>query len=616
MITSNKSVLFNSERGRDIYVEGQRIIIKISPESAPLINTSDSYLQFSVLLGNNKTGQANPNYVIPDPLLGSNCFRSMTIRSGDGSVVLEQLNSMALWTAMKNFYGSNENDENLRAIFEGQASLVNERYYDVNDGANPNSNTSWATRGGNLRNPNRGGGFGSQYYEMNNMTSDNAKKVQVQYRFPMSGLLSSMKSELLPVLVLQGLVIELELMEGSRFLRLQNVEEKINGTVNRHQLGYGLVEDGWVQKTAGQANQTYSATPSAYGLYGYWDSVDTGAAQQNTNVPAATPITGLILQKSADGGDKFGLDNIQNCSIKVGSKVRVFYDLQTINSVDVTGALIDSVVTSVFKDTNGRINIRFNPFTTKALHANITTGQISVGNPIVCSLTSGETPATFTHVNTAAQLKGYINKHHYEISDVEYVANVVQTPPQYLEAMVKQVKSGKLRIQYNSYRDIAVNIPIGSLANEMNIFTDLQRCYSLFGLNEVLTNHTFLDESFKPSTSNLFNYQFQIAGINTPNQAVTLQRTSGGKSDTLALIEFEKALNESSIPVKNLRNPQNYFIIGRRLGAYGSSVNMLGKSLKCRVNYTGSQPESLLWHWFLYHTKMIEFEGGQIVVRE
>jgi hypothetical protein len=132
MISSNKSIIFNSERGRDIYVENQRIIIKLSPESCPLLNTSDSYLQFSLLMGNAKTRQPNPNYVIPDPALGGACpFHSITIRTGDGSTVLEQMDSVAIWTAFKNYYGSNVNDENLRAIFEGKAQLVNQEYFQI-----------------------------------------------------------------------------------------------------------------------------------------------------------------------------------------------------------------------------------------------------------------------------------------------------------------------------------------------------------------------------------------------------------------------------------------------------------------------------------------------------
>ncbi len=165
MISSNKSVIFNSERGRDIYVENQRIIIRVSPESAPLINTASSYLMFSLLLGNNKTRQGNPNYVIPDPALGgSSPFSSMTIRSGDGSTVLEQLNSCEIWTAMKNYYGNDDNDNNLRTIYEGNAKLDNDEYISINTRAPALANSrAWAsTTAGLTENPSEGGGFKSQ----------------------------------------------------------------------------------------------------------------------------------------------------------------------------------------------------------------------------------------------------------------------------------------------------------------------------------------------------------------------------------------------------------------------------------------------------------------------
>ena len=103
MTTSNRSVTFNTDRGNDIYTENQRIIINVSPESAPLINTSDSYLMFSLLMSNDKTGAANPNFCIPDPLLGGCPFETMTIRTGDNSTVLEQLDSMAIFQGLKNY---------------------------------------------------------------------------------------------------------------------------------------------------------------------------------------------------------------------------------------------------------------------------------------------------------------------------------------------------------------------------------------------------------------------------------------------------------------------------------------------------------------------------------
>ena len=632
MTTSNRSVTFNTDRGNDIYTENQRIIINVSPESAPLINTSDSYLMFSLLMSNDKTGAANPNFCIPDPLLGGCPFETMTIRTGDNSTVLEQLDSMAIFQGLKNYYGNNSNDEQLQKIYEGRCDLVNSEFVAGNKliVAAANSRKWSVNAAGEYKIPNRGGGFKSQFYHIRDtMLEDCARKTQIMYRFPMSGLLSSMKTELLPNIVLGGVTIELTLMDSSRFLRVQQAEVLIPGT-GRIKIGYGIT-DRVASATAiaisgGQQGFTPSPAPnqrfyapdqSSYGYYTYYDGA--GVLQATTAIPPATAITGLVLENSADGGNKYGLDSIENCSIKVGSKMRVGYQIININdntAGDTTGALIDSIVTSV-EFINQRVHIRFGVFTTIAAVANVTTGSLLVGNPVICSLSSSGTPsfAAGTEAglaNTPAQLT--INLARYEISNVEYVANVVETQQGYIETMVKQAQSGQLKIQFNSYDDIRVNIPREALSNEMMIPTDNQRCFSILGINEILQTQTILQDSISPSSANLRDYIFILDGIRTPNQAVSLSRMAAGRVDALAMIETEKALLESSIPLKDLRNPSKFITIGRRLGAYGSSVNLLNKTVKCRINYTGSQPLSLLYHFFLYHTKMIQFNNGQLVV--
>ena len=46
--TTNKSINFQSDRGNDAYYEREVIRIKLDAGSAPLINTQDSYLTFSL----------------------------------------------------------------------------------------------------------------------------------------------------------------------------------------------------------------------------------------------------------------------------------------------------------------------------------------------------------------------------------------------------------------------------------------------------------------------------------------------------------------------------------------------------------------------------------------
>ena len=60
MQTTNKSINFQSDRGNDAYTEREVIRIKLDPGSAPLVNTQDSYLTFSLELQNNNNFHLGP----------------------------------------------------------------------------------------------------------------------------------------------------------------------------------------------------------------------------------------------------------------------------------------------------------------------------------------------------------------------------------------------------------------------------------------------------------------------------------------------------------------------------------------------------------------------------
>ena len=591
--TTNKSINFQSDRGNDIYREREVIRIKLDAGSAPLINTSDSYLTFSMKMG------ANGAYTIPDEKLGSCPWETIQIYDGTETTLLEQMDNVAQWTCMKNYYGNNANDDQLQSIYEGRGKRINDEFVSIGAGANQRL---FATSGNGL-NPNRGGGFGSQYYQLdgNDMNSAKARKSQIIYRFPMSGLLSSMKTELLPLVVLNGLVIKLTLIEGAKLLRLQQVRADIVGQakadLTRTLIGYGVVNAQGQQTFENQApaNQNlYLASPQVYSIHGY---IDAAGAEQIANIPDATNILGLILRKSTDAPDGRGLDDIRNCSIPVGGRVAVGVNVAAAN---VAGAALEIPrdIVSVTKGGADRIVVRW--------AANYQTGAVGdptranrwvdANNPVVCSVQNLKTD--------------------YEVSDLQMVCNVAQTPPEYIQTMIQQAASGKLRLQFNSYQDNRVNIPTGALSNEIFIPTDLQRVYTILASAEVLQSHSLFTDGFLPAKDNLFNYQWIIDGTNTPNIPVSLTRLANNRVSPLQIIELEKALDESSIRIRNIQNPHKFPVIGRRMGAYGDSVSLLEKNLKCRINYQTQQPQNLLWHFWIYHTKSIMFEGGARVIVE
>lgn len=609
--TSNKSVNFLSDRGNDAYFEREVITIKLDAGSAPLVNTADSYLTFSLKM--NRPGQENGAFLIPDPAISAIPIEQISIFDGNQQTLLEQMDAVGLWHAMKNYYGNNVNDEHLQHIYEGRTLEFNPEYIANSDGTAATLRR-FPTTGASLdatKQPSRGGGFGSQFYQLNNSayTSDPARKVQIIYRFPMSGLLSAMKSEVLPLVVLNGLTIKITLMEGAKFLSLQKVKTKVIDSTTSVSIGYGNVDEEALtqnlQLQAGANNNLYLASKEVYSIHGY---IDAAGAAQAVGVPNATNIRGLILKKAGDGGDGHEIDHINNCSIKVGSYVGVGINFSPAGSggnndrpAGVSVGPVQKITQRVseVEYVGGRVVVKWAAnYLTGASgdQANRANMWASANNPVVCDLSDLRSD--------------------YQVTDLQMVCNVIQAPPEYITGMIQQAASGKLKIQYNSYRDERVNITTGALANEILIPSDLQRCYAILAVNERLRAHSVLRGDFQPSRTNLFNYQWIFNGANVPNIPVDLQRLAANRISPLAIIELEKAIDESSFSVRNIQNPGEFPVLGRRLGAYGQSVSLLDKTVKCRINYSPAQNDSLLWHFYIYHTKAIAFEGNMRVVME
>ncbi len=609
MQTVNKSINFQSDRGNDIYKQNEVIRIKLDPGSAPLVNTQDSYLMFSLQIDSD-----NPLYCIPEPDLGAVPFEQITLMDGNEMTMLEQMDNVGLWTCMKNYYGNNINDEHLQHIYEGRCPPHNSLYIDVASQEFPT--TANVANTYDKRQNSKGGGFGSQYHQITTTEAGAvSRKAQILYRFPMSGLLSAMKSELLPLVTLNGLVIKITLMENAKFLRVQEVKHSVVGEIGETiDVGFGDLDTTAVPHTQAHFAPTAGVNlKTEYGWFGYIgsDGVPVDGDLIDTGLGTTVGMLGVVLQKKTDAGGCLGLDDCRNCSLKVGGYLSAAYktgagdwatQLNGLTAVNVVTA--NEKIKSVKMDTNGRIVVMFTGPVTP-LNGGGNAGVLIESGAPVCAWTL-DTPAGETSLNESG----------YAVSDLQMVCNVVEAPAGYMEAMVNQASSGQLKIQYNSYRDERVNITTGSISNEIFIPCDLQRCYCILAVNEILRGHNLFQNDFKPTKTNLFNYQWIMNGTNVPNIPVSLSRLAADKVSPLQIIELEKALDESSIRIRNIQNPHNFPVIGRRLGAYGDSVSLLDKTTKCRINFSPTQDQNLLYHFYIYHTKTIMFEGGSRVVLE
>lgn len=607
--TFSKSIKFNTDRGNDVYRPGEEIKIKIDPASCPLMNTNNSYLQFSFQIPNSK------NYVVPSDKIGCMPFQSMTVMDGNEQTVLEDIQDLHLLHCMKDYYGQNANDRNLKQIFEGLTDN-SIRKYKATDPDNYNNTSPQENY--------LGGGIQNQYYQIEgtgDITQDTSKKVQVLYRFNLSGLLNPLRSEILPIIALQGIVIRLKLMPANTLLRVLQIQDVNNAQNALESTGYGRLKLGNIepnnpekcQSLADTAGTAFLDDRRVYAYRGYVEPNNT--IHDDTALPnAETEIKAIILANVAQQGSKCGLcvdefnNGLRNCLLKVGGKLRLArtagaapvgdeeFGVRVRNNANTADALISRIYSN---DTNVFIEFDQTGGAPKVPTAGGT--DTAVGTPIIVDLSEANTKNT------------------YQISDIQLVCDSVKTDIGYLEALTKKFSSGNMIIQYNCWDDYRINTNTGSNIVESYIPAINTRAYALFNFNENLINASTIpthEDVLSPpnsDTTRISEYQFNINGIQIPQLPVKCDRVAQNRVSPLQIIELEKALEQTDFKIKSIVNPGHHLVIGRGLGRDGSSFNLKDNSLRLRIRYD-TQTNNLLQHNLVYSTKAVKVVGGNRVV--
>ena len=601
-----KSIKFLPIQGNKIFKQNDEIKIKIDAGSAPLINTANSYLIFSLKFPN------MPAYYNPSKYLaGARIFREITIMDGNEQLQLENLTDLHLLETIHSYYGENDNDRNLRGIFEGRCDDVAFPFAENDDHTEPTNNQ-------------RGGGINSPYYEpipADGGTIDLARKTQVMYRFPLSGILNPLRTENWPNILTQGLVIRLRLLDANTLVVPRTIKQVVGGVFDGCGLGElmppgqlaiqdaGTVEAGAVGKrqrtgiVGGDANGYDDKR--VYSIDGF---VNTDAATLAIgNIAAATNFRGVVLQSVADAGNKLGCDSVANCLFKVGGRVRfAVHGAQDADNQFGSRDGVDARISEI-KIIATKVCVMFD--------ANQQTGdQHTQGSGIVPDLND--------------------NDLNFEVSDIQYCAEVVNAEPGYIQELASRFSSGKSIIQYRTYDDYKINIPRGSTINELYIPADNTRAFSILNYNQDLVEASPVVESCTPPNHLIHTgaagaavvdgiqaseYQFNINGNLVPQLPVSLKDVSRDADvkgvSVLHQIELEKALMATSIPIKNLLHPGKMLVIGRGLGRDGSTFNLAQNSMRLRVNYQ-HQLKNILTHNVVYSVRVLRtVNGARVVVR-
>ncbi len=540
-----KSVKYFSDRGNDVYKPKQTIRIKVDPSSCPVLNPLETYLKFSL-----RIPQSASSSLVPDPQVYGFPFETITILDGTESTVLEQIDNADYLQAVKNYYSSNVNSDNIARVFKGKVSV------------NPSTFTSGAVD--DPQASSLGGGLNSVYYQVEDASrsSYSGKSVEIIYRFECSGLLGN-SDQILPLIAMNGLVIRLDLRDAETFLREVTISDAGKGAFNA---GGDLI---------------LSDADTCYSITKYYDNA---AALQNMPIPANTVITGLLLNQAADatgGLNKVAVANIQDFVGTIGSSM--------ISNAATNGASANTQtynpITSILKGQGAGANqvaVKF---------AALTTAAVAVPDKAPVCVIPSSTPT-------------------YELHEVQLICSVVETDSGYLQGLTSQTQSAKgLNLQYYTYQDYPINIQ-KNLVNQIYIPATQRRAFSLLTLPESLGSREPSFDNYKPSVTGLSNYQLVLNGINTPQLPVSLARLASGRVDPLHIIELEKSIDQSSIDLRTIDTPSDMFVIGRSLGRYNNSYNLNDNSLSMKLNYSAAPAQNQILHNFIYHIRTLNISSA------
>ena len=188
---------------------------------------------------------------------------------------------------------------------------------------------------------------------------------------------------------------------------------------------------------------------------------------------------------------------------------------------------------------------------------------------------------------------------------------VVKPPDQYVSDVARQVETGQMIIDMDSYTTYRSTV-LASIKNQtVTLPTTQARAKAFFSIPRKGNQ----DPSFKVSGATDYNfngqwddlksYRSQIDGQYYPNQPVDLKMFTGGRSFPQEHVrELEKSFDAAGLPFVSLEALQQNFVISRALSSYGSSTNLTGTPINVYVEYNQntSPSTSLDVVSFLHHT--------------
>ena len=245
--------------------------------------------------------------------------------------------------------------------------------------------------------------------------------------------------------------------------------------------------------------------------------------------------------------------------------------------------------------------------TITSLSQAINTGVITIG---FAADPNADNNTTFT-INKGTDGNPAPASADFVVSSSVLQLQVVKPPDQYVADVARQVETGQMIIDMDSYTTYRSTI-LPSIKNQtVTLPTTQARAKAFFSIprkgnqNPVFKVDGSTDYNFNGQWDDLKSYRSQIDGQYYPNQPVDLKMFTGNRSFPQEHIrELEKAFDSAGLPFVSLEALKQNFIIARALSSYGSSTNLTGTPINLYIEYNSNvkPTETLDIVSFLHHT--------------
>ena len=571
---------------------GRRVDFEIPP-TVKFLDGKNSYLQFDLKIAP-PPGEA-PTRLHLDPFIGGqSCIKNIRIYSGSRSVLLEEITEYNAKVQIQYSYNQDESMRKMRALKEG--SLVDTVENRGTLGTSVSNNIDLSTNP--FYKPVATVPAGRDFNSTDFLTAKLSLPIH-------TGLFADGGDKIFPVLMTNGLFIEVDLEDPARFIKQLD-------SVNRH--------------------RRMKQNPVFFGL---------DAAGTALNISNGDNRTEIFLAKSNN------MRSVENCPFVKGERVGICDATDPNRQCNLTltssGAVGYPVITDITIDTT-HVKLTLEEFQ----NSNGGTGLEATSNNFIVFSAAIDQRRTAIADDTQLIAAKTAYAATCEFSNMEIVCSQVGVDPRYEAGMLKKMRDGgSIEIDIPSVtnykhsllstnRNATVNLAVSNTRVKSMICmpsdANVMNSADLIGA----TNSTYLEEdgamdgrlhSIRSGQvgiiDQLTSYQMVVDDKLVPSRPVVVSKINKGTSIAAQpLIELEKALNQAGIVPRSFVDYNRNFLIGRAYALNDGVANLNNKSNQLQLFYNESTVAGVdrpptrnkLLYVFMFHLRRISIKGDSVSV--